>query len=522
MSNNINEYGYDDCSSRGLCSINPQTSALQEIIFMYLKHSAYYVAKLEELGLTENKLKFLILNSISVMVSNTEFSAIDFNHLKNSFNEELRRVIDSYKKKCKEIDIKPEILKPALNFKSLNNITEFIRFGEKEYNKKESQVLSVASNLYKILFLIIKSICINIITASRYNINAHDEYQTVINLLIFSIKQCNKRKELILHIVNAAKSDVQLMHKIREEQVKRYGEQTQTKVSYSTKIGKAVLVVGSDIFELENILTNLKNFDIYTHGEMLTAHTFPKIRKYKNLIGQYGKGMSNGMLDYSTFPGPIIVTRNSLSNIGNLYRGRLFTTDFAHTKGVIRIENNDFSEVINSLNTSKGFKTGKNCESEFTGFSYNKLINDIFEQINNYNEVFILASSEDNCQVEKYYNSLLPHIPSNYLIISLFCCESKNNIICVNAGYDSYSAYYVAEETLKRTNKKVNIFIPVYKRHTISDLISLSMYKNARIFWNLQGCTTLNPSVINTIKDNFKIYTTSTPKKDLDIILGKI
>jgi hydroxylamine reductase (hybrid-cluster protein) len=61
---------------------------------------------------------------------------------------------------------------------------------------------------------------------------------------------------------------------------------------------------------------------------MMLAHTFPKFSEYKRLKGQYGQGLENCLLDFATFPGPIILTAHSLHNIENFYRGRLFTTDY--------------------------------------------------------------------------------------------------------------------------------------------------------------------------------------------------
>ena len=166
---------------------------------------------------------------------------------------------------------------------------------------------------------------------------------------------------------------------INQKKEEYYGEPSEQEVSFSTAKGKAVLVVGSNLRELEQILDNFSdtNIAVYTHDNMISAHMYPKFREYKNLKGQFGQGMENCLLDFSTFPGPIILTRYSLFNVENLYRGRLFTTDFAYLKGVIPIKNNDFSGVKKSAENSKGFKTGKKCSPSQVGFSYK----DIYEKI---------------------------------------------------------------------------------------------------------------------------------------------
>ena len=57
------------------------------------------------------------------------------------------------------------------------------------------------------------------------------------------------------------------MHLVRLAQEERYGKMQEAEVSFSTVPSKAVLVVGSNIRELETILEALKNteIDVYTH-----------------------------------------------------------------------------------------------------------------------------------------------------------------------------------------------------------------------------------------------------------------
>ena len=163
------------------------------------------------------------------------------------------------------------------------------------------------------------------------------------------------------------------LQKAREE---RYGKPEVAEVSYTTTPGKAILVVGSNIRELEDVLEAVKGkeIDVYTHDEMMLANTFPQFRQYSNLKGQYGQGIENCLLDFATFPGPIILTRHSLYNVEHLYRGLLYTTDFASSKGVIPIKDKDFSGVIESAEKAKGFKTGRPCETVTIGFNYDEVI----------------------------------------------------------------------------------------------------------------------------------------------------
>ena len=113
-------------------------------------------------------------------------------------------------------------------------------------------------------------------------------------------------------VVKFAKIDNTLMKRLYEAKIERYGEPNSKEVSYSTVPSKAILVVGSNLRELEIILENLKglNIDVYTHDEMILAHTYPYFEQYEHLKGQFGQGTENCLLDFATFPGPIILTRH--------------------------------------------------------------------------------------------------------------------------------------------------------------------------------------------------------------------
>ncbi|MGQ7790431.1 hypothetical protein ACULNC_22255 [Shigella flexneri] len=44
--------------------------------------------------------------------------------------------------------------------------------------------------------------------------------------------------------------------------------------------------------------------NVYTHGEMLPAHGYPELRKFKHLVGNYGSGWQNQQVEFARFPGP--------------------------------------------------------------------------------------------------------------------------------------------------------------------------------------------------------------------------
>lgn len=512
------EYQYDRCTSRGICSINPTTSSLQEVILLYLRHAAYYGLQFEKKGIKNKIIRNLILNTLSILSSNYEISERNFEIINSAFQKELPVILKEYKE---SFDNK-QLLETEKLLNSAKTINEYIRFGEKEFNKRIRNMEAKDRNLYRILFILTKSLCVNILTYESFGQDAEEEILSAFVVLDLLNSVQKNRENIKEFISNIAKKDCELMKNIRLIQEKEYGKQEECEVSFSTQKSKAVLVVGTNLKELEKILDEFqeKDIDIYTHDNMILAHTFPKLRKYKNLKGQFGQGMENCLLDFSTFPGPIILTRNSLFNIENLYRGRLFTTDFAYSKGVIPIKNNDFSGVIISAEESKGFKTGKTCPKEKIGFSLESALNTINKKLENKNFEQIILIGIDGYSIEEkeYFKTLLQRIPQNILIISLSCCQSKDNIICLNASFDNTSMIRLTEEITKITKKKMTLFFPYSDRHTLSSILYLSRINTNKTFVGKWNQTIINPNIMKGLKEDFNILELSTPKNDLDCI----
>lgn len=508
---NYSDYQYNRCSSRGICSINPITASLQEVIFINLRQAADCWLKVKESGKNDKRIQNLVLNTLSVLGSNYEISKTNFEMINSAFETELTRMKNELGEICSNED--------SPFCKNDAELKDYIRYGEKESNKRVQALSTEERNLFKILFVLIKSLCINILTYNSLKKDAEKEIEALFKAICILNKHKTQKEEITKIISDISEKDCNLMKRIRKTQEKLYGEQEEAEVSFSTDKGKAVLVVGSDLRELEQISDALKdkNIDIYTHDNMILAHTFPKFKEYKNLKGQFGQGMENCLLDFSTFPGPIILTRHSLFNVENLYRGRLFTTDFSYSKGVIQIKNNDFSEVIKSADESKGFKTGKKCESEKIGMSFFKTIENIKNKVKtgNYSKIILIGNYGYSKEEKDYFKDFIEHVPQDILIISLFCCHQTENTVCINLMNDVYGMNMLFDSILKTFSQKITIFFPHSDRHTLSGIIRYAKNKNTDIYIGQWNQDFIKPDIADGLKSEFGVFEITTPKNDL-------
>lgn len=512
------DFQYDSCISKGICSINPRTYALQAVLILYLKFITKYVLNLYQQEIVDKNVKELILNTLDIAVSNPEFTENAFAEIITNFKKEIPNIIQKYNDICGKDDFSQENIGNFELFKKTKDVISAIRYGESQIKKKIELMDAKARDLQKIMLIIAKSISINLMDLESFDKNYDNGYLTVLKLLN-KLSENPEIESLKNEIKNAASINSEIMRLIRLAQEERYGKFQEAEVSFSTVPAKTVLVVGSNIRELETVLEALKNteIDVYTHDDMMLAHNFPTFSEYKNLKGQYGQGVENCLLDFATFPGAIILTKHSLHNIENLYRGLLFTTDYTCPTGVIKIENNDFSKVIEASQNARGFKRGKQCESIKVGYDFEKIHNLIKEKFDksNYKHVFIIGLERYSLEQKAYFEKLIKLAPEDILIISFSYEIEKENVISINACFDSYAMIRFYDD-IKNYDIPISIFFPKCDRNSISQMIYFSEQDKTKVFVGKCTPILLNPSLMNLLQEMFSIDGITYAKKDLE------
>lgn len=516
------DYQYDSCISKGICSINPRTSSLREVLVMYLKHLAFYTLQLKYLGIKNNATENIILNTLSGLMSNLESGNKEFYQTLINLKSIIIESVDTYKRICKERNIKPKEVTTNIKLNKNFNITDLIRLGESEFSQKLKFLSDEKRNLYEIIFLVLKSICINLVELKSFDIDDKCAYVEILYLLNTINYPEISKKILIKKINKAVDIDGLLSEKLYKTRIEHYGNPTEAQVSFSTNSGKAILVAGTNLQELKKVLDASKGMgiDVYTHGEMISAYTYPKLREYKHLKGQFGKGVESCLLDFATFPGAILIAKHALENIEYLYRGRLFTTDNFVPQGVVRIKNDDYSPLINSALSAKGFKRGKIRESVSIGCNksdFESKMSVLISNIDNYKNIIILGTEAYSSEQKKYYDSVLKFAGSDTVIISLAREFKGKNVINFNTNDFNmiYEIYSVLKDTIKDYGINLILILAKCDKHTISNVINLHRMGVKNIF--LSRCTPvmLNPALTRTLKDLYGINPTTTPDSDI-------
>ena len=318
-----------------------------------------------------------------------------------------------------------------------------------------------------------------------------------------------------------AKNDIELLEIINKSQIENFGEIEKSEVSLSTRPNKAIMVSGSNFDDLRNVLLALKDkdIDVYTNGNLLIAHAFPYFKKFDNLKGHFGSGTFNTILDFATFPGAILLTKNETQNIEYLYRGRLFTTDDITPKGVAKIENNDFSPLIESAIQAKGFAKGQQRNPVEIGYNENELELKMQEIINsNPKKLFIIGHANLSINQTDYLKNFFKLMPADSYAISFSYNPDKDNVFALNLGNDYpliYGALTKIFSYVPVNSDKLVFFLTKCDVNSLSNIINLKNNGAKNIF--LPDCppTVINPAVLRAFNKIFNIHTITTPEEDL-------
>lgn len=516
---------YDECNARGACSIAPKISSLQEVLIVFLRQLSFYALKLDKFGENISQISANIVESLSTLISTTDYTDEQLLGLVSKQYAFLIKTKRQYLKICEERNTTCEELKFGLKISPQMTLAGIISQGERMFLDKYNKMSVRQKNIYEILLSVLKSGSFSLVKLRNSgNTDEAAELEILkgldcLNSGRISISRLkNKIKELVFLSEN-------ILEKIADTEMERFGAISEVEVSHSTEKGKAVLVSGGSLRELYDFLEFSENedIDIYTHGDLLIAHSFEKFRQFNRLKGHYGNCFEKCVLDFATFPGAILLTKNSSQNLEYLYRGRLFSTEKFKPNGVVQIVDNDFSQVISSAKDAKGFAKGQQRESELVGYDRNNLmaeLSTIAEKFssNEIERLIVIGLSNHSKQQELYFKKLFNFLPDKTFVISFSYIQNSTNSLKINIVNNQPMAYKVLKylfELIPVNSKRISFFITKCEAASITKLIALKENGAKNIFISQCPPNVINPSVLSTLEKIYGIRATTTPETDV-------
>ena len=323
-----------------------------------------------------------------------------------------------------------------------------------------------------------------------------------------------------------------------------YGHPTPVQVTLGAKKGKAILVSGHDLKDLDELLkqTEGKGINIYTHGEMLPAHGYPGLKKYSHLYGHYGTAWQNQAKEFSEFPGAILMTTNCIQKPQESYKEALFTSGLVAWPGVTHIANRNFALVIEKALAMPGFAEDQPGKSVMTGFARNAVLSVADKVIAAVKEkkirhFFLVAGCDGAKPGRNYYTEFVEKVPADCIVLTLACGKFRffdkelgaiggiPRLLDMGQCNDAYSAIQVAVALANAFGVGVNdlplsLVLSWYEQKAVAILLTLLSLgiKDIRLGPTLPAFVT--PNVLNVLVEKFGIKPITTPDLDLKAILG--
>ena len=337
----------------------------------------------------------------------------------------------------------------------------------------------------------------------------------------------------------------------------KFGHPTPTKVRTNPVPGKSIVVSGHDMGDLLEILkqTEGKGINVYTHDELLPAHGYPELRKYKHLVGNYGSAWQNQKIEFSNFKGAIVMTTNCIIEPRKSYKERIFTTSVVGWPGVTHIKNRDFSKVIEKALAEPGFPESVASAPEtsvLTGFGHHTVLGIADIVINavkrgDIKRFFLIGGCDGSEGERSYYKSVATALPKDNVILTLGCAKYRfNNIdfgtvttkdpkndqdvalprlLDMGQCNDAYSAVVVASALADAFGTKdlnqlpLNFVISWFEQKAVVIFLTLLHLglKNVRIGPNLPAF--IPPSTLKMLVEAFQLHPISAADAQGDVDL---
>lgn len=325
-----------------------------------------------------------------------------------------------------------------------------------------------------------------------------------------------------------------------------FGTPEPSQVCTTVKEGKCILVSGHDLKDLYELLkqTEGKGINVYTHGEMLPAHAYPKLKAFDHLVGNYGTAWQNQKFEFAAFPGPILVTTNCIQDPRRVYKDRLYSINEVAADGVKHIVNRDFSPLIEQALKLDGFpRTIEPAECVMTGFHHSSIVpDDVIKAVSDgvISRIFLIGGCDGSQFDRNYFTDLAEETPHDSLILTLGCAKNRiihskkllkaklsngmPRVLDMGQCNDSYSAVVVATELAKALNCSVNdlplsIALSHLEQKAAAVLLTLLHLgvENIRLGPSLPAY--LSPNALTTLSQAYKLKPTGHFENDLKLMM---
>ena len=527
------------CTKNGVCGKKGEVADLQDRLLYVLKSISFYNLKARDEGLNKEATDRFVLDSFFATLTNTNFEKKEIESLiKKGF--ELR---DEIKAKLPAEKLAAEKDLPAVATVTPESIASL---DVAVHSTQDEDVRS----LRELLTYGLKGMAAYLHHA--YVLGYKDEaiFEFMEKGLVSTTDDSLGIEALIGLVLECGKKGVSALALLDKANTETYGNPEPTVVNIGVRDRPGILISGHDLRDLEQLLEQTKDtgIDVYTHGEMLPANSYPAFKKYDNFAGNYGNAWWKQNDEFEKFNGPILMTTNCIIPPRESYRNRIYTTGVVGFEGLIHIYEKedgtkDFTPLIEQAKTSK---PPEQLESGtiVVGFAHEAALSvadKIIDAVKSgkIKRFMVMAGCDGRHKERAYYTEFAKALPKDTVILTAGCAKYRYNKLelgdiggiprVIDAGQcnDSYSLVVIAQKLAEAFSLKDINDLPVsyniawYEQKAVLVLLALLSLgiKNITLGPTLPAC--VSPNVLKVLVDNFNIRPNTTVEEDMKVLLNQ-
>jgi hydroxylamine reductase len=532
------------CQTIGVCGKNENTATLQDLLIHAVKGISQYAHRARQLGAADPEVDAFAIEAIFATLTNVNFDEDQVAALVYRAAElrDLARTLYTDAATKAGVAVQPlagpaawqpaadreallaqgrEQLIPAaflLEGKEIKNLEELVVYGLK----------GVAAYAYHAMAL---------------GSSAPMAY-AMLHETLAALTEPHTQEELLGLAMKVGELNYQVLEQLDSAHTETFGAPTPAQVRLHPLQGKAILVSGHDLHDLHQLLLQTEGLgiNIYTHGEMLPAHGYPKLKAFQHLAGNYGGAWIDQADEFDKFPGAVLMTSNCIQQPKASYKARLFTAGPVQWPGVKHISGTDFSPVIAAALDAPGFALEGPDESITVGFGHDAVLGVAGTVIDAVKagalkHFFLIGGCDGARSGRSYYTELAEQVPQDCVILTLACGKYRFNkqqfgtlgglprLLDLGQCNDAYSALRIAQALAGAFDCGVNdlplsLVLSWYEQKAVAILLTLLWMgiRNVRIGPTLPAF--LSPAVLEMLHANYNLMPTTTVEADLAAMLA--
>jgi hydroxylamine reductase len=535
----------EGCQTLGVCGKDETTAALQDLLIHAVKGISMYAHRARKLGAADPEIDAFSIQAIFATLTNVNFDPerlVELIHQAVGIRNAARDIYESASVAAGVVPVElggPAAWKPAATLDRLLDQSRQVLLPARFLTEGKE-----IANLQELVLYGIKGVAAYAAHALALGAGDPVSFAKIHEVLDFLTHPAPTAEELLGMALAVGELNYRVMEILDHAHTEAFGAPQPAKVRLGARKGNAILVSGHDLHDLYALLEQTKGLGIqvYTHGEMLPAHGYPKLKAYEHLAGNYGGAWMDQAEEFNEFPGAILMTSNCIQEPKLTYKQRIFTSGMVAWPGVLHIANQDFSPVIAAALAAPGYAEDGGDEEITVGFGHNAVLSvagTVIDAVKSgaIRHFFLIGGCDGARSGRSYYTELAESIPDDCLILTLACGKYRFNkldfgqigglprLLDIGQCNDTYSALQIALALAKAFECGVNdlplsLVLSWYEQKAVAVLLTLLHLgvRNIRIGPTLPAF--LSPGVLALLNEKFNLMAIKTAEEDLAEMLA--